>query len=56
MKPIINKLSTEQLQSDAIFEYIADQLKQDPSKGKSVNAIFLYVITKDGKQAKQWSK
>lgn len=56
MKPQINKLSAQQLQSDAVFEYIAEQLKLDPSKGKAVNGIFLYVITKDGKQAKQWSK
>lgn len=55
MQPIVNKLSAQQLQSDAIFEFIADQLKQDPSKGKAVNAVFLYIITKDGKQAKQWS-
>lgn len=56
MRPVPNKLSAQQLQSDAVFEFIADQLKQDPSKGKSVNGIFLYNITKDGKQVKQWSK
>lgn len=56
MQPLINKLSAEQLQSDAIFEYIAEQVKLDPSKAKAVNGVFLYVITKNGKQAKQWSK
>lgn len=56
MQPLINKLSAQQLQSDAIFEYISEQVKLDPSKAKSVNGIFLYVITKDGKQAKQWSE
>lgn len=55
MQPTINKLSAQQLQSDAIFQFIADQLKEDPGKGKSVNGVFLYNITKDGKQVKQWS-
>lgn len=56
MQIVPNKLAALELESDAIFEYIADQLKQDPSKGKSVNGIFLYKITKNGKQAKQWSE
>lgn len=56
MQPLLNKLAAQQLQSDAIFEYIAEQLKLDPSRGKAVNGVFLYNITKDGKQAKQWSK
>lgn len=56
MQPLANRLSAQQLQSDAIFEYIAEQLKLDPSKGKAVNGVFLYIITKDGKTAKQWSK
>lgn len=45
-----------QLQSDAIFEYIIDQVKADPAKAKSINGIFLYNITKNGKQVRQWSK
>lgn len=56
MQPLSNKLTAVKLQSDAIFEYIDEQLKQDPSRGKAVNGVFLYVITKNGKQAKQWSK
>lgn len=56
MTPAINKLSAEKLQSDAIFEFIIDQVKADPSKAKSVGGVFLYNITKNGKQMKQWSK
>lgn len=56
MQPLSNKLAAVKLESDAIFEYIDEQLKLDPSKGKAVNGVFLYVITKNGKQAKQWSK
>lgn len=56
MQPLAHKLSAQQLQSDAVFEYISEQLKLDPSKAQTVNGVFLCVITKDGKQAKQWSK
>lgn len=44
------------LASDAIFAAIADRVKADPAKAKSVNGVFLYKITKDGKVAKEWSK
>lgn len=54
--PQLNKLSASMsLQSDAIFEVIVDRVKQEPQKAKAVNGIFLYNITKDGKQAKQWT-
>ncbi|XP_065166886.1 peroxisomal multifunctional enzyme A-like isoform X2 [Atheta coriaria] len=43
------------LQSDAIFEFIISKVNEDPAKAKAVNGIFLYIITKDGKQAKQWT-
>lgn len=56
MQPTMNKLSSAELQSDAIFEYIIDRVKADPRKAKAVNGVFLYNITKDGKQVKQWSK
>lgn len=56
MQPTMNKLSSAELQSDAIFEFIIDKVKADPKKAKSVNGVFLYNITKGGKQAKQWSK
>lgn len=56
MQPVMNKLASIELQSDAIFQFISDKLKEDPGKAKSVNGVFLYNITKGGKQAKQWSK
>ena len=54
-KMTVTSGSSGSLQSDAIFEYIQEQLTQDPGKGKAVNAIFLYNITKDGKTVKQWT-
>lgn len=56
MQPQANKLAASGLKSDAIFEFIIDQVKADPSKAKSIGGVFLYKITKDGKEAKQWSK
>lgn len=57
MQPLANKLSASPtLQSDAIFQFIIDQVKADPNKAKSIGGVFLYKITKGGKEAKQWSK
>lgn len=56
MRLVANKLSAKKLESDAIFEYIIDQVKAQPAKAKSINGIFLYKITVDGKPAKEWSK
>lgn len=44
------------LESDAVFQFIIDQVKADPNKAKSIGGVFLYKITKDGKEVKQWSK
>lgn len=44
------------LNSDAIFQAIQERVKADPAKAKSVNGVFLYKITKDGKVVKEWSK
>lgn len=56
MQPQIKKVSSASLQSDAVFETIVQRVKAEPAKAKAVNAVFLYNITKDGKQAKQWSE
>ncbi|KAJ8937306.1 hypothetical protein NQ314_011945 [Rhamnusium bicolor] len=56
MQPLTNKLSAPQLKSDAIFEFIIDQVNADPDRAKSIGGVFLYNITKDKKQVKQWSK
>ena len=56
-KPIPKNIQVDMaLQSDAIFTFIQDRVKEDPAKAKSVGGVFVYNITKDGKQAKQWSK
>lgn len=44
------------LNSDAVFAAIKEKVNADPAKAKSVNGVFLYKITKDGKIAKEWSK
>lgn len=56
MSPSINKLSAADLKSDAVFQFIIEQVKADPQKAKSVGGVFLYNITKDKKVVKQWSK
>lgn len=56
MQPQLNKLASSDLQSDAIFQFIIDKLKAEPHKAKGINGVFLYNITKNGKQAKQWSE
>ncbi|XP_060533989.1 peroxisomal multifunctional enzyme type 2-like isoform X2 [Cylas formicarius] len=48
-------MSDSNLKSDAIFEFIIEQVNADPSKAKSIGGVFLYNITKDGKQVKQWT-
>lgn len=45
-----------ELQTDAIFQAIKDRVSADPAKAKTVNGVFLYKITKDGKVAKEWSE
>ncbi|XP_063905915.1 peroxisomal multifunctional enzyme type 2 [Zophobas morio] len=47
--------SATALESDAIFQFIIDQVKADPNKAKSIGGVFLYKITKNGKEAKQWT-
>jgi 3-hydroxyacyl-CoA dehydrogenase/3a,7a,12a-trihydroxy-5b-cholest-24-enoyl-CoA hydratase len=55
MGPIANNVSAATLESDAIFQFIIDQVKADPNKAKSIGGVFLYKITKNGKEAKQWT-
>lgn len=44
------------LQSDAIFEAIKERVNADKAKAKSVNGVFNYKITLDGKVVKEWSE
>lgn len=43
------------LKSDAVFAKIKEEVKKNPSKAKSVNGVFLYNITENGKTVKQWT-
>lgn len=51
-----NLTASSALPSDAIFIGIKDRVAADPSKAKSVNAIFVYKITNNGQIVKEWSK
>lgn len=44
------------LVSDAVFEQIKERVDADKARAKSINAIFAYKITKNGKVVKDWSK
>ncbi|XP_011155586.2 peroxisomal multifunctional enzyme type 2 isoform X1 [Solenopsis invicta] len=43
------------MESDAIFVTIAEKVKENPGEAKKVNAVFLYNITDNGKQASEWT-
>ncbi|KAL0820436.1 hypothetical protein ABMA28_006310 [Loxostege sticticalis] len=47
--------SASDLKSDALFAKIKEEVAKNPAKAKSVNAVFLYNITVDGKTVKQWT-
>uniref|UniRef100_A0A7G3AMN8 Peroxisomal multifunctional enzyme type 2 n=2 Tax=Lutzomyia longipalpis TaxID=7200 RepID=A0A7G3AMN8_LUTLO len=47
--------STMGLQSDAIFGAIKDRVDGEPAKAKSVNGVFSYKITENGKVVKEWT-
>ncbi|XP_038210998.1 peroxisomal multifunctional enzyme type 2 [Zerene cesonia] len=47
--------SSEALKSDSIFLKVQEEIKANPDKAKSVGAIFLYKITRNGKLVKQWT-
>ncbi|XP_018360071.1 PREDICTED: peroxisomal multifunctional enzyme type 2-like isoform X2 [Trachymyrmex cornetzi] len=43
------------LDSDAIFAAMSEQVKQNQNEAKKVNAVFLYNITVDGKHTSEWT-
>ncbi|XP_072942667.1 peroxisomal multifunctional enzyme type 2 [Epargyreus clarus] len=47
--------SSGSLKSDSLFAKIESEVKANADKAKSVGAIYLYNITKDGKTVKQWT-
>lgn len=48
--------ATMSLQSDAVFSAIKERVAADQDKAKSINAVFLYKITKNGIVVKDWSE
>ncbi|XP_045777246.1 peroxisomal multifunctional enzyme type 2-like [Maniola jurtina] len=47
--------SSGSLKSDSLFAKIAEGVKANPDKAKSVGAVFLYNIIENGKTIKQWT-
>jgi len=46
----------EELPSDAVFQGMQERIDSNPSLKKSINGVFLYHITKNGKVVSTWSK
>lgn len=46
----------EELPSDAVFQGMKERIDANPSLIKSINGVFLYYITKNGKVTSTWSK
>ncbi|GAB0092348.1 Peroxisomal multifunctional enzyme type 2 [Sergentomyia squamirostris] len=58
VKPVAQNKSSSNtmgLQSDAIFGAIKDRVNDEPAKAKSVNGVFAYKITENGKVVKEWT-
>ncbi|XP_014473936.1 PREDICTED: peroxisomal multifunctional enzyme type 2 isoform X2 [Dinoponera quadriceps] len=45
----------DNIQSNAIFTTIDEQMKLNPQLAKSINAVFFYIITIDGKPVAEWT-
>ena len=43
------------LHSDAVFKMIEERVKSKPDMQKTINAIYLFDITVNGKNAAYWS-
>lgn len=48
--------SSTPLKSDGLFLKIQEEVKKNSAKAKTVDGVFLYNITVNGKTVKQWSK
>lgn len=48
--------SSLELKSDIIFKTIGERMNENIEKAKSINGVFLYNITKNGRVEKKWSK
>lgn len=52
----VTKGNNDSLQSDAIFEEMARQIKSRSDLTAKISAIFFWNITKNGKVANTWSE
>lgn len=46
----------EELPSDAVFQGMQERIDANKNLIKSINGVFLYYITKNGKVTSTWSK
>lgn len=53
---LLNRVSASSLKSDAVFSVMEDRIKANLEKVKKINGVFVYKITKSGKDAATWSK
>ena len=44
------------MESDAIFDQMADYVKKNPEQAKKINGVFHYIITKNGDPKVEWSR
>lgn len=42
--------------SDAVFQGMQERVDSNPSLIKTINGVFLYYITKNGKTVRTWSR
>jgi 3-hydroxyacyl-CoA dehydrogenase/3a,7a,12a-trihydroxy-5b-cholest-24-enoyl-CoA hydratase len=47
--------SSNNIQSNAIFTAIDEKMQSNPELAKTVNGVFLYIITVDGKPVVEWT-
>ncbi|XP_050540881.1 SCP2 sterol-binding domain-containing protein 1-like isoform X3 [Daktulosphaira vitifoliae] len=45
----------DEVLSDAVFQGMQERIDLNPSLVKTINGIFLYYITKDGKTVRSWT-
>ncbi|XP_026321012.1 non-specific lipid-transfer protein-like 1 [Hyposmocoma kahamanoa] len=43
------------LKSDEVFQRVKNEIANNPDLAKSINGIFLYNVTENGKTTKQWT-
>ncbi|XP_059487453.1 peroxisomal multifunctional enzyme type 2 [Neocloeon triangulifer] len=51
----MKRTAASDLGSAAIFEQIKQRVEADPATAKKINAVFLYIITKGGKEVGKWT-